>query len=71
MDRIINEDIGLQLTDALEAKEGRLMVWTCTERDSESISGRMLRLEVAGRRPGGRAARSFERMQRRGLNGCR
>lgn len=31
MDSIRNEDIRLQLTDVVEAKEGRLMVWTCAE----------------------------------------
>lgn len=41
MDGMSSEDSRLQLTDAVEVEEGRLMVWTCTERDSESISGRM------------------------------
>lgn len=42
----------MQLTDVVEAKEGRLMVWTCAEEGQVTycISGRMLRFDLAGRR---------------------
>lgn len=37
------------------------MVWTCPEENSEDVGGRMLRMELPGRRPEGRAqSRSME-----------